>query len=146
MSRMDYNALCNLVNHSLPGRTKWMQCVPVRDDDSPTEEGVGLAISAEHGPEAYWYNVVFFSVIPDPDATATDGDFLPGRGEYYSDWTVKTGYAEDFDTIEEAVKEAKVLARNLPQAGIFPTRERFEASLDMLDETDEREAAEAMGD
>jgi len=123
-----------------------MQCVPVWDGDSPTEEGVGLAITAEHGPEAYWYNVVFFSVIPDPDATATDGDFLPGRGEYYSDWTVKTGYAEDFDTIEEAVKEAKVLARNLPQAGIFPTRERFEASLDMLDETDEREAAEAMGD
>lgn len=87
--------------------------------------------------------MVFLSVIPDPQATAYDGDFLPGRGDDASDWTVQTGYTEDFDTIEEAVREAKVLARNLPQASIFPTKDRFEASLDLLDETDEREIAAA---
>lgn len=146
MSSMDFNALCKLISRSLPGRTKWMRCVPVFDDESPTEEGIGLAITAERGPESYWYNVVFFTVVPSPDATADDGDFLPGRGEDASDWFVKTGYTEDFDTIGEAVGEAKALARNLPQAGIFPTRERFEASLDLLDETDERRATPATGD
>lgn len=145
MPLMDFNALCRLINRSIPGRTKWMQCVPVFDGDSATEEGVGLAITAEHGPNGYWYDVVFFSVVPDPGATADDGDFLPGRGEQTGDWDVQIGYTGDFDTIDEAVREAKVLARILPEAGIFPTRERFEASLDMLDETDELEAATTGG-
>lgn len=145
MWSMDFNSLCDLVNRSLPGRTKWMQCIPVWDEDSWTEEGVGLAITAEYGPGSYWYNVVFFSVVPAPGATADDGGFLPGRGDGAADWTVETGYAEDFDTIEEAVEGAKALSRNLPTAGIFPTRERFEAALDRLDETDEREATTAPG-
>ena len=119
------------------------------DEDSWTEEGVGLAITAEHGPGrgpgSYWYNVVFFSVVPAPGATTEDGGFLTGRGDGAPDWTVETGYAEDFDTIGEAVEEAKALSRNLPEAGIFPTRERFEAALDMLDDTDEREATAAPG-
>lgn len=137
---MDYNALCNLVDDSLPGRTKWMQCVPVAGDGAPTEQGVGLAITAEHGSYSYWYDVVYFSVVPNPEASGADGDFLPGRGEDARDWVVLTGYREDFETIGEAVEEAKILARNLPQAGIFPSRERFEAALDMLDETDEKQA------
>ena len=137
---MDYNTLCNLVDYALSGRTKWMQCVPVAGDGAPTEQGVGLAITAEHGPDSYWYDVVYFSVVPSPEATGADGDFLPGRGEDGRDWTVKLGYEEDFDTIGEAVEEAKILARDLPQAGIFPSRERFEAALDMLDETDEKQA------
>jgi hypothetical protein len=137
---MDYNALCNLVDHALPGRTKWMQCVPVIDKDAPTEQGVGLAITAERGPESYWYDVVYFSVAPNPEATGADGDFLPGRGEGASDWIVKTGYEEDFETIGEAVEETKILSRNLPQAGIFPSRERFESALDLLDDTDEKQA------
>lgn len=146
MSSMEFNALCRLISRSLPGRTKWMQCVPVLDDSSEaTEEGVGLAINAETGPESYWYNVVFFSVVPDPDATADGGGFLVGRGEDVSDWIVEIGYSEDFDAIEDAVGEAKALARNLPQAGIFPTQERFEASLDLLDETDERQATPSTG-
>ena len=136
---MDYNTLCNLVDDSLPGRIKWMQCVPVEDEDAPTEQGVGLAITAEHGPDSYWYDVVYFSVVPNPDASGTEGDFLPGRGEEASDWVVKLGYEEDFETIREAVEEIKILARNLPQAGIFPTRERFEVALDSLDETDEKQ-------
>lgn len=140
MFTMDYNTLCNLIDRALPGRTKWMQCVPVFDDDAPTEVGVGLAIIANSGPESYWYDVTFFSVLPDPEATGHDGEFLPGRGDEASDWVVELGYSEDFGTIERAASEAKTLARNLPQAGVFPTRERFEASLDMLDETDERRA------
>jgi hypothetical protein len=137
---MDYNALCNLVDRSLPGRTKWMQCVPVGGDGAPTEQGVGLAITAEHGPASYWYDVVYFSVVPSPEVTGADGGFLPGRGEDASDWIVELGYEEAFETIGEAVEEAKVLVRNLPQAGIFPSRERFEAALNMLDETDEKQA------
>ena len=140
MFMMDYNVLCNLVDDALPGRTKWMQCVPVLEKDAPTEQGVGLAITAEHGPDSYWYDVVYFSVVPNPEATGEDGNFLPDRGEDGRDWTVKLGYEEDFDTIGEAVEEAKILARDLPQSGIFPSRERFEAALDMLDETDERQA------
>ena len=125
---MDYNALCNLVGDALPGRTKWMQCVPVSGDGAPTEQGVGLAITAERGPDSYWYDVLYFSVVPNPEATGADGDFLPGRGEDGWDWAVQLGYEEDFDTIGEAVEEAKVLARNLPQAGIFPSKERFVSS------------------
>lgn len=145
MFGMDFNALCRLVNRSLPGTTKWMQCVPVLDSSEATEEGVGLAINAETGPESYWYNLVFFSVVPAPDATQDDGGFLVGRGEDISDWIVEIGYSEDFDAIKDAVREAKALARNLPQAGIFPTQERFEASLDLLDETDERQATSSTG-
>ena len=78
---MDYNALCNLIGDSLPGRTTWMQCVPVAGDGTPTEQGVGLVITAEHGLDSYWYNVIYFSVLPNLDATGADGDFLPGRGE-----------------------------------------------------------------
>ena len=135
---MDYNALCNLIGDSLPGRTTWMQCVPVAGDGTPTEQGVGLVITAEHGLDSYWYNVIYFSVLLNPDATGADGDFLPGRGEDARDWDVLTGYREDFNTIGEAASETKTLARNLPQAGIFRSRERFEAALDMLDKTDEK--------
>ncbi len=65
MSCVDWNAMIRHISGALPGLGLWMQCVPVFDEDSPTEEGVGLAIQRESGPKGRWYTVVFFSVVPD---------------------------------------------------------------------------------
>ena len=64
---MDWNFLIGHIDRALPGRGLWMQCVPVFDDDAPTEEGVGLAVQRAPGPKGRSYAVVFFSVVPDPE-------------------------------------------------------------------------------
>ncbi|MDQ3316864.1 MAG: hypothetical protein M3522_05955 [Actinomycetota bacterium] len=127
---VDWNALIRLIDRSLPGRGLWMHCAPVFDPDRPTEEGVGLAVQRESGPKGRWYVVVFFSVVPSPEAVGPDGDFLPGRGEEVSDWVVDVGYQGDFDALEEAIGEAKDLAPRLPKSAIYPTAERFHAFLE----------------
>ncbi|MEW6638386.1 MAG: hypothetical protein AB1425_16405 [Actinomycetota bacterium] len=137
MIPVDWNELIRHIDKSLPGRGLWMQCVPVFDEDSPTESGVGLAIQKEYGPGTNWYTVVFFSVVPDPDALADDGDFLPGRGEETADWNIEAGYQGDFDTLEEAIREAKALAEHLPISPIFGTRERLLDILDKVKDPDE---------
>jgi hypothetical protein len=137
MIPMDWNELIRHIDKSLPGRGLWMQCVPVLDEDSPTESGVGLAIQKEYGPGTNWYTVLFFTVVPDPDALAEGGDFLPGRGEKTSDWNVEVGYQGDFDILEEAIAEAKGLAANLPISPIFGTRERLLDILDKVADPDE---------
>ncbi len=132
-----WNELIRHIDRFLPGRGLWMQCVPVLDEDSPTESGVGLAIQKECGPKGNWYTVVFFTVVPDPDALADDGAFLPGRGEKTSDWNVEVGYQGNFDTLEGAITEAKGLAANLPISPIFGTRERLLDILDKVTDPDE---------
>lgn len=137
MIPVDWNELVRHIDRSLPGLCLWMQCVPVRDDDSAAEEGVGLAVQRLSEPEGRRYLVVFFSVLPDPDATGERGAFLPGRGERIADWTVEVGYEGDFDAFEEAVRETKSLARHLPMSGIYRTHERREAVLDEVTDPDE---------
>jgi hypothetical protein len=137
MIPVNWNELIRHIDGSLPGRGLWMQCVPVLDDDSPTESGVGLAIQKEYGSKGDWYTVVFFSVVPDPDALADDGDFLPGRGEKTADWNIEVGYQGDFDTLEEAVREAKALAGHLPTSPIFGTRNKLFEILDKVTDPDE---------
>ncbi len=137
MIPVHWNELIRHIDGSLPGRGLWMQCVPVLDDDSPTESGVGLAIQKEYGPKENWYTVLFFTVVPDPDALAEGGGFLPGRGEKTSDWNVEVGYQEDFDTLEEAITKAKGLAANLPISPIFGTRERLFDILEKVTDPDE---------
>jgi hypothetical protein len=137
MIRVDWNELVRHIDRSLPGRGLWTQCVPVLDGDSSTESGVGLAIQKEYGPRTNWYSVVFFSVVPDPDALADDGDFLPGRGEETSDWNVEVGYRGDFDTLEEAIRESKDLAGHLPISPIFGTRQKLSEILDKVTDPDE---------
>jgi hypothetical protein len=132
-----WNELVRHIDRSLPGRGLWMQCVPVLDGDSPTESGVGLAVQKEYGPKGDWYTVVFFTVVPDPDALAEDGDFLPDRGEETSDWNVEVGYQQDFDTLEEAIREAKGLAANLPISPIFGTRQGLFEILNKVTDPDE---------
>ena len=114
-----------------------MQSVPVLDDDSPIDEGVGLAIQRESGPKGRWYEVVFFRVVPDEEALRADGDFLPGRGEETSDWIVEVGYQGEHDALEDAIEEAKGLARGLPMSGIYRTPERLEAILDKVSDPED---------
>jgi hypothetical protein len=137
MIPVDWNELVRHIDRSLPGRGLWMQCVPVFDDDSSTERGVGLAIQKEYGPTASWYTVVFFSVVPQADALTDDGDFLSGRGDDPEDWVVELGYQGDFDTLEAAIAEAKVLAARLPISPIFRTPERLHAILDKVSDPDD---------
>ncbi len=141
MFPVDWNALIRHISRELPGLQLWIQCVPVFDDDAPTEEGVGLAVQRESGPgnPGRWYTVVFFSVVPDPGAAGEDGRFLPGRGEEVSDWAVEVGYQGDHDTLEEAIDEAKGLARDLPMSGIYRTHERREAILDRVTDPEDLE-------
>lgn len=134
---MDWNELIRYIQRSLPGRDLWMQCMPVFDDDRPTEEGVGLAIQKEYGPGEEWYSVVFFRVLPRSEALAADGDFLPGRGEDTSDWDVEIGYEGDFDTLARAIEEAKGLGAQLPMSGIYRTRERLFSILDQVRDPDD---------
>lgn len=138
MMPVDWNELIRHINRSMPGVCLWMQCVPVWDDDSPTEEGVGLTIQRLLDPGGgRHYQVIYFSVVPDPEATDEHGLFLPDRGDRTSDWTIESGYDGDFDTLEGAIAEAKSLARNLPMSGIFRTHERREAILDKVTDPDE---------
>lgn len=134
MFPVDWNALIRRVDRSLPGRGLWMHCAPVFDSDRPTEEGAGLAVQRESGPgnPGRWYVVVFFSVVPSPEAVGPDGDFLPGRGEEASDWVVEVGYRGDHDTLEGAVGEAKELAAGLPSSALYPNPERLRAFLDQV--------------
>ncbi len=136
MFPMDWIELIRRIDRSLPGRGLWMQCVPVFDEAFPTEEGVGLAIQKEYGSKTNRYAVVFFSVVPDPDALGDDGDFLPGSGEETPDWNIDIGYQEDFATLGEAVAEAKNLAANLPISPIFATRDGLLAVLDKVTDPD----------
>ena len=139
MFSMDWNALIRHISRALPGLGLWMQCVPVFDDDAPTEEGVGLAVQRASGPKGRWYTVVFFSVVPDPGATGVDGTFLPGRGEEVADWAVEVGYQGDHDTLQEAIDDAKGLARDLPMSGIYRTHERREKILDQVSDPEDLE-------
>jgi hypothetical protein len=86
----------------------------------------------ESGPKGHWYTVVFFAVVPDPDAVGPDCAFLPGRGEEVSDWAVRAGYQGDHDRLEDAVGEAKELAAGLPKSGLYPSPERLRAFLDQV--------------
>lgn len=139
MIPVDWNALIRRVNAELPGLCLWMHCAPVFDDDAPTEEGVGLAIQRESGTRdsRRWYLVVFFSVVPDLEAVGVDGGFLPGRGEEVSHWSVEVGYQGDHDTLEEALEEAKSLARHLPKSALYPTEERLAAVLDQVNDPED---------
>lgn len=139
MDFMDWNDLIRKINRELPGLSLWMHCAPVLDDDSPTEQGVGLAVQREAGPKGRWFLVVFFELLPDPDALDAGGHFLEGRGEDPSDWTVKVGYQGDFDTLEEAIGEAKDLAPRLPRSAIYPTDERFHAALKRVHDPEDLE-------
>ncbi len=82
---MDWNALIREISHALPELSLWMHSVPVIDGDGQTEESVGFAVQRESEPRGRWYLVVFFRLVPDPDAIGSDGGFLPGRGEDVSD-------------------------------------------------------------
>ena len=115
MFPVDWNALIRHIDRFLPGRGLWMQCIPVFDDDKPTEEGVGLAIQREEGPRSHWYTVLFFTLVPIPEALTPGGEFLAGRGADPFDWTVDIGYEGEFDDLREAKREAKSLARKLPK-------------------------------
>ena len=142
MTVMHFNDLFDLIEEALPGQRLWMQCVPVQDDDNPTEEGVGLAIQKtqkETYPDKKTYSPVFFSVVPNNDALDDSGTLLPGRGEDASDWTVEIGYQEPFDTLAEAIDEAKILARGLPMSPIFRTEERRAAILDAVTDPEDFE-------
>ena len=139
MLPMDWNALIRHISCALPGLGLWMQCVPVFDDDAPTEEGVGLAIQRQSGPKGRWYTVVFFSVVPDPAAVGEGGTFLPGRGDEVADWAVEVGYEGEHDTLREAIDDAKGLARGLPMSGIYRTHERREAILDQVTDPEDLE-------
>lgn len=137
MSVMHFNDLFDLIDEALPGQRLWMQCVPVQDDDSTTEEGVGLAIQKESlqkesSPHKKSYSPIFFSVVPKNEALDDSGTLLPGRGEDATDWNVEIGYQEQFGTLAEAIDEAKVLARGLPMSPIFRTEERRAAILDAV--------------
>lgn len=139
---VDWNALIRHIDRSLPGRGLWMQCVPVFDDDAPTEEGVGLAIQRESAPgssDDLWYPVVFFRVVPDPAATGPDGAFLEGRGDTTGDWEILVGYQGEHDTLEDAIKEAKSLTRDLPKSAIYPTAEKLAAALDRVEDPEDLE-------
>ncbi len=46
MTTMHFNRWFDLIDNEIPGQQLWMQCIPVWDDDKPTEECVGLAIFA----------------------------------------------------------------------------------------------------
>lgn len=138
MISVDWNALVRHIDRSLPGLCLWMQCVPVRDDDSATEEGVGLALQRLSEPDGRRrYLVVFFSIFPSSDATDERSQFLPGRGERTDDWTIEVGYEGAFDLLEEAIHETKSLARDLPMSGIYRTHERREAILDEVADPDD---------
>lgn len=141
MILMDYNSLCRLIHRSLPGETRWMQCVPRRESGEPAEEGVGLAINREAGPKGSWYLVVFFRVVPEQSATDDDGEFLPGRGEDPEDWSVRVGYTGDHDTLADAVDEARDLAKHLPRPAFFKTEAHQAAILGSLEELQEDPAA-----
>ena len=129
---MHWNEQISHIHRSLPGLTLWMQCVPLLDDDSATEEGVGLATQRESEPKGRWYDVVFFRVVADAGAPGADGDFLPGRGEEISDRIVEVGYRGEHDALEDAIGETKSLAKDLPMSGIYRTPERLEAILDKV--------------
>lgn len=137
---VDWNTLIRHIDRSLPGKGLWMQCVPVLDDDAPTEEGVGLAVQREsvsavlRSGEDLWYSVVFFRVVPDPAATRPDGDFLQGRGDTADDWEIIVGYQVEHETLEEAIDEAKGLSRDLPKSTIYPTTQKLAAALDQVED------------
>ena len=118
-----------------------MQCVPVFDDaaGAGTEEGVGLAIQREGDASGRWYAVVFFRVVPDEGALERGGDFLPGRGDEVADWVVEVGYEGDHDTLAEAIREAKGLARDLPTGGVYATHEIREKILDQVSDPEDLE-------
>lgn len=137
MLPVDWNELIRRIDRFLPGRGLWMQCAPVFDEASPTEEGVGLAIQKEHGPVTNRYTVVFFTVTPDPDFLGGDGGFLHGHGDEAPDWNIEVGYQGDFDTLEEAVAEAKNLAIHLPISPIFANRDTLLATLDKVSDPDD---------
>ncbi|MBA3388551.1 MAG: hypothetical protein H0U02_04185 [Rubrobacter sp.] len=139
MIPVDWNALIRQIDRSLPGLSLWMHCAPVFDDDSPTEESVGLAIQRQSGPKGRWYVVVFFRVVPDPAAVDEVGLFPPGRGQETSDWTVNVGYQGDHDNLEEAVAEAKDLARHLPSSALYPNEERLAAFLGKVTDPEDLE-------
>ncbi len=139
MMPVDWNDLIRKINRELPGISLWMHCAPVLDDDSEIEQGVGLAVQRESGPKGRWYLVVFFGVVPEPEALADHGRFLAGRGEDPADWVVKVGYQEDFDTLQEAISEAKGLAPRLPRSAIYPTEERLVAFLEKVTDPEDLE-------
>jgi hypothetical protein len=145
MSVMHFNDLFDLIEEALPGQRLWMQCVPVRDSDNTIEEGVGLAIQKtqntekESSPDKRSYSPVFFSVVPKTEALDSSGFLLPGRRDDASDWAVEIGYQEPFDTLAEAINEAKVLARGLPMSPIFRTEERRAAILDAVTDPEDFE-------
>jgi hypothetical protein len=142
MSVMHFNDLFDLIDEALPGQRLWMQCVPVRDGNSSIEEGVGLAIQKtqiESFPDKKSYSPIFFSVVPKTEALDGTGSLLPGRGDDASDWAVEIGYQEPFDTLAEAINEAKVLACGLPMSPIFRTEERRTAILDAVTDPEDFE-------
>jgi len=144
MGFMEWNALIRKINRELPGLSLWMHCAPVLDDDAETEQGVGLAVQRELRPgnPGRWYLVVFFELLPDPGALDGDpasGRFLEGRGDDPSDWIVRIGYQGDFDTLEEAIGEAKDLAPRLPRSVLYPTTERLVAFLESVEDPEDFE-------
>lgn len=149
MFPVDWNALIRHIERSLPGRGLWMQCIPVFDQDKPTEEGVGLAIQREEGPRSRWYTVLFFTLRPTSDAVAPDGQFLPGRGDNPSDWTVDVSYDPEFEDLGSAKREARSLAQHLPKpyppASPNALLNTIDALEDYFEDTGETEAGSAYG-
>lgn len=139
MLSVDWNELIRKISRELPGLSLWMHCAPVLDDDSEIEQGVGLALQRESGPKGRWYLVVFFDVVPDPEALDDEGGLLERGGDDPSDWTVRIGYRGDFDTLEEAIGEAKDLATRLPRSALYPTAERLVAFLEKVEDPEDLE-------
>lgn len=134
---MHFNQLFDLIVSKIPGQQLWMQCVPVWDEDKPTEEGVGLAIQKRVTREGKTFSPVFFRVVPKDEATDESGRFLPGHHKGPEDWKVETGYENPHATLKEAIEETKRLARDLPMSPILRTEERRSAILDGVNDPED---------
>lgn len=98
-----WSEISGKIDRELPGESLWSQAIPIEGDVAE-----GLAIRRESD----YYILVYFRLIP-AEVDPSNNTQMTG-GQSADDWDLHIGYQEDFDTLEEARREAKQLLENLP--------------------------------
>lgn len=130
---MDYNELARFIEGELPGRGIWFQSAASEfgegtlGQQAPEAEGLAIRRDDEIYLLIYFSIVVDESLDPDEDIPSTD------------DLELYAGFTGEYDTLQEAKREAQQLVDYLPRPAFMSNETTRKLIFDAIDELEDEE-------